>query len=151
MVDSHDAGAEHDEFEAVHVELDWYDGPRAGLADIDASPHYFRAVLDYAHPDAPDDEYFVWPADAAALAWEREQWAIFVEWNTRYEAGTTTTEAHPGHGGVDARYDELTRLLEPHRTMSEGARRVAAEWRWSVAPMRYHVGGLDYRLRWRPA
>lgn len=42
MVESQD-----DAFEAVYVELDWYDGPRAGLADIDGVPHYFRAVRDY--------------------------------------------------------------------------------------------------------
>jgi hypothetical protein len=85
------------------------------------------------------------------LALEREQWAIFVDWNTRYEAGTAAMEAHPGHGGVNARFDELTRLLEPHRTVPGGARLFAAEWRWSVSPMRYHVGGPDYRVRWRPA
>lgn len=66
-------------FEPVHVELDWYDGPRHGLADVDGVPHYFRAVHDYAHVDEPDDEYFVWPASDTALAWEREQWTIFVD------------------------------------------------------------------------
>jgi hypothetical protein len=61
--------------------------PRGGLADINEAPHYFRAVNDYAHPGQPDAECFVWPASQTALAWEREQWAILVELNTRYEAG----------------------------------------------------------------
>jgi hypothetical protein len=79
--------------------LDRYDGPRGGLADIDGAAHYFRAVHDYAHAGEPDDEYFVWPASGTAMTWEHEQWAIFVEWNTRYEAGAATPETHPGHGG----------------------------------------------------
>ena len=37
-----------DAFEVVYVELDWYDGLRAGLADVDAVPQYFRAVRDDA-------------------------------------------------------------------------------------------------------
>ncbi|WP_405594401.1 hypothetical protein OG741_01840 [Streptomyces sp. NBC_01410] len=28
-----------DGFERVYVELEWYDGPRAGLADVDVVPH----------------------------------------------------------------------------------------------------------------
>jgi hypothetical protein len=45
----------HDGFERVHVELDWYDGPRGGLADVDGLPHYFQSVPGCE----PDDEYLV--------------------------------------------------------------------------------------------
>jgi len=148
--DPDDDGLKDDGFEPVHVELDWYDGPRAGLADINGAPHYFRAVHDHAHAGEPDDEYFVWPASETALTSEREQWAIFVEWNKHYEAGTATPESHPGHGGIDSRYDELTMLLAPHRATPQDARRLRAEWRWPASPARYQTGGLDYRARWRP-
>ena len=113
-------------FEPVYIELDWYDGPQAGLANVAGAPHYFHTVHYAAGDGEPDDEYFVWPAGKATLAWEREQWAIFVDWNTRYEAGVATPGSHPGHGGVDARYDELTALLGPHRLVPVGARRLAA-------------------------
>jgi len=136
-------------FEPVYIELDWYDGPQAGLANVAGAPHYFHTVHYAAGDGEPDDEYFVWPASEATLAWEREQWAIFVDWNTRYEAGVATPGSHPGHGGVDARYDELTALLGPHRLVAVGARRLAAEWRWLTGPTRYHVDGVDYRVRWR--
>jgi hypothetical protein len=147
------ADASPDEgFEPVHVELDWYDGPRGGLADINGMPHYFRAVNDYSRHGEPDDEYLVWPASQTALAWEREKWAIFVEWNGRYEAGTATAESHPGHGGINARYDELTTLLQPHRAMPDDARRMKVEWRpcSTTSPMRYHTAGSGYRGSWRP-
>lgn len=144
-----------DGFERVYVENDWYDGPRSGLADVGGKPHYFQAVYDH-HPDEPDDEYFVWPASEAALAMEREQWAIFVEWNTRYEAGTATVGNHPGHGGISARYDDLTALLATHRAMPSAARRLAADWHWRPAnhTTRYHLDGPGYLVKWqspRPA
>ncbi|GAB3147234.1 hypothetical protein GCM10027290_30210 [Micromonospora sonneratiae] len=136
-------------FEPVHVELDWYDGPQAGLADVDGVVHYFHTVHYAVGDSEPDDDYYVWPASDVAVAWEREQWAIFVDWNARYEAGTTEVESHPGHGGVDSRYDELTELLAPCRMIPDGARRLTAEWQWLSGSTRYHIEGVDYRVNWR--
>lgn len=135
-----------DGFERVNVELEWYDGPRAGLADIDGKPHYFQNH-DYDHHD--EDEYQVWPASEAAAVLERERWAIFAQWNERREAGEAGLESHPGHGGVDARHDELELLLAPHRLAPDDARRLVGELRF-VADARYRVEGLDYWFRWRP-
>ncbi|WP_406431331.1 hypothetical protein [Streptomyces sp. NBC_01589] len=75
-------------FERVYVELEWYDGPRFGLAGVDGKPHYFQND-DYDHACGAD-EYRVWPASEAAVVLEREQWAIFARWNQRHEAGTVT-------------------------------------------------------------
>ncbi|MFI0487187.1 hypothetical protein [Actinomadura sp. 9N215] len=133
-------------YERVHVESDWYDGPRGGVADIAGAAHYFRAVHDYGE----NDEFYVWPASPDALTMEREQWAIFVAWNDRYEARTTSVERHPGQGGIDARYDELEELLAPHRIVPADARRMQAEWRGTDQPQRYHLDGPAYLGRWRP-
>lgn len=133
-----------DGFERVYAELEWYDGPRKGLAVINGASHYFEG-LDYA-----DDagEYFVWPASEAAMTMEREQWAIFARWNERYEAGTVESGSHPGNGGIDARYDELASLLAPYRQLPEGVRRLVGEVRFD-AGARYRVDGVDYWFRWR--
>jgi hypothetical protein len=64
--DERDDALRRQGFERVYVELDWYDGPRAGVVDIDEQPHYFRATK-------CDDEYLVSPASQVALDWEREQ------------------------------------------------------------------------------
>lgn len=49
-------------FDQVYVELDRYDGPAAGLADVHGVPHYF-------HRDPDNDErFFVWPVDDVTLA-----------------------------------------------------------------------------------
>ena len=60
-----------DGFERMYVELEWYDGPRVGLAAIDGRPHYFDGYGQYFGDGA--DEYRGWPASAAAVEWEREQ------------------------------------------------------------------------------
>ncbi|MFE2412641.1 hypothetical protein ACFXDE_30290 [Kitasatospora sp. NPDC059408] len=59
-------------------------------------------------------------------------------------------QSHPGHGGVDVRYDELTLLLASHRQVPAGARRLVGELRF-VAGARYRVDGPGYWFRWRPA
>nr|BFE68989.1 hypothetical protein GCM10020092_022900 [Actinoplanes digitatis] len=102
-------------FERAYVELEWYDGPRAGLADVGGVPHYIRSY-DFDHADEAD-EYQVWPASGDAVEMEREQWEIFVRWNQRRDAGAAGPDGHPATGGVDARYDELNRLLTAHREM----------------------------------
>lgn len=49
----------------------------------------------------------------------------------------------------DARYDELTALLESHRAPPDGARRLRAEWRPLESPHRYGIGGPSYSVKWR--
>ena len=136
-----------DGFERGYVELEWYDGPRAGLADVNGKSHYF-AGCDWDHAGIAD-EYLVWPGSDVAVEWEREQWAIFVRWDERAEAGTEGPETHPGHGGRDPRYDELALLLAPFRQVPDEARRLAGDLRFD-AGARYRVEGLDYWFRRRP-
>ena len=90
------------------MDLEWYDGPRKGLALVDGVPHY--------------DEV----SDAGL-------------------------EEHPGHGGIDARYDELALLLAPRRQAPDGARRLVGEARFDDGDDRYRSDGVDHWFRWRPA
>ncbi|TCC35860.1 hypothetical protein [Kribbella speibonae] len=137
-----------DGFQQVYVELDWWDGPRAGIVDLDGVPHYFERHED----DAAErlDEYYLWPAEQHLVALERESWLIFVRWNRQYEAGEASVEAHPAHGGVDPRYDELTGLLAPHRRVPSDARRLVASWRFDGGE-RYRSDGTDCWVRWSPS
>ncbi|RMI32482.1 hypothetical protein EBO15_41980 [Actinomadura harenae] len=91
--------------------------------------------------------YHVWPATDQAAALEREQWALYVEWNQRYEAAVAEPGDHPGQGGVDARYDELESLLTPHRQAPADARHLLTEWRFGPGP-RYQLEGIDTWVRW---
>ncbi|KJK49284.1 hypothetical protein UK23_14500 [Lentzea aerocolonigenes] len=125
-------------FEHVHIEHTRIDGPMLGIADVDGVPHYFRR-----HDLSDEYVYSVWPVDDETFALEREHWRITLAGNE----GTPAT--HPARGGIDARYDELTALLEPRRMPPEGARLVKGEWSWAEdLEVRYHLGGTDYLVRW---
>ncbi|GGY77552.1 hypothetical protein [Streptomyces omiyaensis] len=137
-----------DGFERVYVESEGHGGPRAGLGDIGGGPHYFQGD-DWDDTDEAD-AYRVWPANDAAVELEREQWAIFARWNERHGAGSAELETHPGRGGVDARYDELSLLLARYRQAPDDARRLVGEVRFG-AGARYRAEGPDYWFRWRPA
>lgn len=136
-----------DGFERIYVESARYDGPRAGVADVNGRPHYFEC----RHFDKADeaDEYYIWPADEQAVAWELEQWAIYVRWDHRYLAGEAGVDSHPGRGGIDARYDELTRLLAPYRQAPANARKLLAELQYDNGD-RYRIGGTGMWFRWHP-
>ncbi|WP_020519094.1 hypothetical protein [Catelliglobosispora koreensis] len=135
-------------FEPVLVENDWYDGPRSGLAYVWGKVCYFQCVRGYSRPGDAVDEFHVWPASEEAVAWEQEQWAIFTDWNDEFEAGTTTVQTHPARGGINGRYDQLQRLLAPHRVPPPNARRAFAELRFMEVDKRFHRDGPDYECQW---
>jgi hypothetical protein len=137
-----------DGYERVHVELEWYSGPRKGVADIGGVPHYFYS-WDFDERDAID-KYVVWPASPEALAMERESWVIFAKWNDLYQAGTVGTDTHPGRGGISARYDELKELLAPYREAPQDAKAMLGQMGYIDEGPRYSVKGVDYMMRWSP-
>ena len=132
-----------DGFEHVLVELEWFDGPHSGLVNVGRRPHYFQR----RGWDADVEECFVWLADEHLVAFELEAWMIFVEWNQRYEAGTAGIDSHPAHKGINARYDDLTSLVAPHRQVPSDAKLFVAEWRFDTGE-RYRPDGVDYWVRW---
>lgn len=135
--------------ERVYVENEWYDGPKAGIADIGGVPHRFVATFEETRDDY-SDIFLVWSVDKAELDLEIEQWALFVEWNTRYEAGAAGTDTHPGHGGISARWDEIQTLLHRARTeVPSTARYALAQTSWTEQEGRYAQYGPDYCLCWQ--
>ena len=134
--------------ERVYVENDWYDGPRAGIADINGMPHRFKSLFD-EEEDEDLGTYMVWPVDKNVLDLEIEQWRIFVEWNTLYESGQADTDSHPGHGGRNARWDEIEALLKRSRSdVPASAKRARAQFSRIEREVRYGPSGPDYALRW---
>ena len=129
-------------FEYVYVETERYDGPKAGVADVNGVPHYFHWAWSPERPDAGDDEFLVWPIDAETLALERERWRIFATTHEFGSGETPTAEA-------EARHAELADLLDERGSPPAGARRLRAEWRFRDDELpRFRVDGTDYVVRW---
>jgi hypothetical protein len=134
--------------ETVFIENEWYDGPRAGVANIGGTPYRFKSLFDEKQGEYLST-FVIWPIGKLELDQEIEQWQIFVEWNTLFEAGKATTESHPAHGGLNARWDELEVLLRPYRSeVPSSAKKAAAELHRLDRESRYASSGPDYRLSW---
>jgi hypothetical protein len=135
--------------ERVYIENDWFDGPRAGVADIHGLPHRFKLLFDESE-DEYSDTCAVWPIDQAALDLEIEQWKIFMEWHARFEADTADVDSHPAQGGINPRWDQINKTLKQSREdVPANARRALFQMEWLDKKSRYGPDGPDYRLRWR--
>ncbi len=134
--------------EHVYVESEWYDGPRSGVADANGIPSRFKSIFD-EKDGGYNGTFLVWPIDQRTLELEIEQWRIFVAWNALYEAGSASVESHPGHGGIDPRWDELQTLLEKSRVeVPSEARRAVVQMESIERDGRYEPTGPAYKLRW---
>ena len=138
-------------FERVLVEQDYYDGPKSGVAFFSGVPHRFSASFDEAR-DEFSETFQLWPINNKDLDLELEQWSIFVAWNRLYEAGTATTDSHPGVGGVDSRWDEIeTELNQSRSPPSHGAVLARASFKRLDRAERYDISGPDYSVEWSNA
>jgi hypothetical protein len=131
----------------VLVENEWYDGPRSGVTEILGQPYRFNSLFD--EETGFLDTFLIWPIPADEVALEVEQWHIFVAWNRKYEAGELDTATHPGHGGIDERWDLLERMLAPiRRNIPEVASYATAETVPLKRNDRYSEVGPNYAIRW---
>jgi len=97
--------------ERVLMIWDYYDGPREGLALYNGLPHYFKCIFDESI-DEYSDVFELYPVGDEFLELAQEQDEIFREWLNRYSKGLASRETHPGHRGVNPKFDELSDLLD---------------------------------------
>jgi hypothetical protein len=133
----------------VAIEHEWYDGPRSGIFLVaDDRAWYFQSSYDDI--DSGADRFQLWPCNPQDLDREGKSWRIFVAWNELYEAGRVGTDTHPGHTGIDPRYDELAIVLESSREPPTHAVWAALSMRQRSerrSSGRYHADGVDYEVR----
>ena len=133
--------------EKVYVENDWYDGPRRGIANYNGLPHRFVANFDELK--GCDDTFKIFPVTEEELSLEIEQWKIFVEWNNKYELGEVGTDTHPGHGGINKRWDEIEGVLSPKRNhIPSNALEANANFTQNEQSNRYDLSGPSYGVVW---
>lgn len=126
-------------FEHVYVENDWWDGPRAGIADIHGIPHRFQSLFDEEKDDYLSS-FLVWPVSREELELEIERWCTFIEWNHRFEAGEVGTDSHPALSEINVGPDEVK--------IPADARLATAQFKRIDKARRYEKSGPDYLLCW---
>src|SRR5271154_1831851 len=97
-------------FEKVHTVRDYYDGIRAGTADLNGAPHYFASVFDDDIDDYTQD-FRLFAVTAQFMERELRRSAIYRAWEARYHRGIEPAETHPALGGIVPEYDELSEWL----------------------------------------
>lgn len=98
--------------EDVHFVIDYWDGPREGVADYCGTPHYFRAVFD-EKKDEWSDVFILTPLDQDTYRLLMENKQIWERWQQAYETGATTIDSHPALPEDANRSKELHEIIEP--------------------------------------
>lgn len=102
-------------YELVHAIWDLYDGIRTGIADMNGAPHYFASQFDESADDYTGN-FKLYPVGAEFVQRAMRNWAIYRAWERKFHSGEAELKAHPGHGGIDAEYDELKAWLDAEVT-----------------------------------
>jgi hypothetical protein len=135
-------------FEVVHALLEWYDGPRRGIANYLGEPHLFESEW-HDGEDTFADTFLLTPIDVETLALAIEDWAIWLRWETAFHQGRVTRETHPALPEDRPRHDELERRLETRLGIDPAkAFQKAAEFRPRDDPSWSGLGWRPLEVRW---
>jgi hypothetical protein len=134
-------------YERVHVDWDFWDIPRSGIADFEGRPHFFACHFD----DELDDwtnRYRLSPASPEMVALAIEKDAIFRRWRAASDGGETDISTWPALPTERARYDELNAVLEQARSAAseKSIQRVGRFRRIRFGALR---GLDDWEVLWR--
>ncbi|HEY0427514.1 MAG TPA: hypothetical protein VGC76_06885 [Pyrinomonadaceae bacterium] len=97
-------------YEIVHTITDWYDGARAGIADLNGVPHYYENQW-LEDEQNWSDVYFLKSLDAETFALAIEDWEMWLRWEKAFKEGKTTQETHPVLPEEKQRHEELSQVL----------------------------------------
>jgi hypothetical protein len=139
------------DYELVYTMTDFWDRPRAGVANFRGSPHVYQSTYadtDEGHEDDPD-VCLLMPIDPETLRLALEAWAIWQRWETAFHRGQTTLETHPALPEDRERHRELKPLLDRQLAVDpERAVRAVGEFRRREDPNWNGIGWPRLEVRW---
>ena len=132
-------------FERVYTMTDYYDGPRAGIANFEGKPHAYRSPFNDAI--GYEEVYELRPVDEETLRLALEDWEIWLRWEEAYRAGLANRESHPALPDDRARHDEIVPVLETRLAALPGPI-VRAHGRFQAMPGHTGARGLWMEVQW---
>jgi hypothetical protein len=121
-------------WESVYTVIDYFDGPRAGVANFCGKPHALCSVFDEAANDWAED-YLLKPLTRDEFETVMLDWAIWLRWLIAYRAGATTIDTHPSLPCDNAEHLELAPKVAAAMSIpEEGALRATARFAGKMAP-----------------
>ena len=81
-------------YERVYTVLDYYDGPRKGIADYHGKPHLYECNFDESKGNC-SESFLLALLDTETFQLAMEDWAICQRWKLAYHAAETDLSTHP--------------------------------------------------------
>src|SRR5262249_30325968 len=97
--------------ESVFTVIDYWDGPRSGIANFNRAPHLYRSIFSDAD-DNWTDAFELYPVDGETLRLALEAWDIWLRWDNAIREGRTAVETHPALPEDRQRHAELKAELD---------------------------------------
>jgi len=137
-------------FERVYTVVDYWDGPREGVADLQGCPHVFQAEWDKG---ADGDDYartfLLRPISRKAFEAALEDWTIWLRWEEAFHAGDTTEQSHPALPEDRSRHEELKAILAAElRTLKGPSLRANATFRAPVGVTPTRRASSPLEIEW---
>jgi len=134
------------EFERVYTVVDFYDGPRRGIADFHGKPHLYESESEYC-----GEEYRLSAVTPAILQAALEDWAIWCRWDLAFHEGRASLSTHPALPEDRARYDELAAFLQANLRLDPASTvRARGEFEGVEREAPRDVGMSGLGVRWSP-
>jgi hypothetical protein len=137
--------------EAVYSVLDYYDGPRSGIANFQGRPHFYYQPLEQ-YGGSESNNFLVQPVDEETFRLAMEDWAIWCKWERAFLNGETTEETHPALSEDRARHEELERILSAALRIEPGkALQVKAQFEACRPAEPGLTSTAEWRVLWIPS
>jgi len=131
----------------VHTVTDYWDGPRAGVAEFDGQPHYYECHFDETSDDW-SDTFVLRPIDSETFKLALEDWDIWERWNAAFEAGEVDLDTHPALPEERERHDQISEVLK-ERLKADSKLNIKAKGQFEVvAPKRQGQSIASLVVRW---
>jgi hypothetical protein len=134
--------------EEVHLIIDYWDGPREGVADYCGTPHYFRALFDEKR-DEWSDVFILSPLDLDTYRLLIESNGIWQRWQEAYATGATTLDSHPVLPEDTNRSKELAEIIE-RKTQIDPLTVIKLKGSFEADDRTKLTSNRKWRVRWLP-
>lgn len=132
----------------VHLVLNYWDGPREGVADYCGTPHYFRAVFD-ENRDEWSDVFILSPLDLETFRLVMERHQIWQRWQQAFDSGAVTIDSHPALPEETNRSNELAEIIE-RKTAIDSNTTIRLKGSFEADDRTKLTSDRKWRVCWRP-
>ena len=136
-------------YERVYTIMDFFDGPRKGIADFDGQPHFYESECGDTAGEPSEAVFRLSPIEPSVFDAAMEAWRIYERWEKAYYAGTTTDDALPPLPGDRGRWRFLDQVLAARLRIDSGdCVRARGDFKASAGRVHDGLSGCSFEVMW---